>query len=1162
MAIRIEPQSEPIPGYKLLERLGGGGFGEVWKVEAPGGLLKAIKIVHGDMETAGGESQKADQELKALRRVITVRHPYILSLERFDIVDGRLLIVMELADRNLADRAKSYRTQGLSGIPREELLNYMEETAEALDLMNVEYQLQHLDVKPQNLFLVHNHIKVADFGLVKDLQDRMAATITGGVTPVYAAPETFDGWVSRYCDQYSLGIVYQELLTGQRPFSATNVHQLVMQHVQGKPNLESLPPEDREIIARALAKNPDDRFPSCMDLVRALRGQTAIVQGASAREPAAEVSHAPSPAEGGGFSTTMAAPQRGKFVPEDHVPAAEPASPPSPPATAEIHSDGDLVPALVIGLGHLGLVGLNALAQQFRARFGSTDALPHVRLLGIDTDAYSLPHGPGGNHALDGDSALHRHDMLIAKLNRAGYYLNPRNGRTGIDSWFDLNMLFRIRREPITGGMRALGRLAFFGNYRTISARLEAELKAVTNPQAWAAASQRTNLSLRIDQPRVYVLVSLAGGTGGGMFIDLAYVIRNQLQNLGYQKPVIVGLFLLPTTQGESPGTLPLGNSYAALTELNHFSTINHSGLKRFTARYDEREKPISATTPPYTRCVFLPALADNPDPEVTARIAGECLAYELTTPLGRFGDAGRKLPTDGEIACQSFGWFRCTWPRRLVSQGASQRLCRQLVQRWLAKTVDKPVQEQIAAIVNDKWKAAELGADFLIARFQQSCADALGKDTESALQAILDPLLAKRSAFKESDREMVQHALGEIDRILGQPTDSCVMQRAGVVDEALKTQTELVNAEWQKKLDGFTLDLLEQPEFRLAGAEEAVRQTSRLIEQVLTHHEPLSKELTRNCVKASERLRFLVANFPSIFKNRKPDPLLKELVELFVSYSKWRYQGLVIRRVIYTYTGLRGFLSDQIREVGFYRLRLGELAAGLRGPSAEDLTRLVPHGQVIYPTGCDSLASAINQLVPHPTPEELSEIDRRVQPAIEQQFGSLRHVCTTPSVSLKSLEAAMLVQAESFVSARIPAENVVDVFLERHGCKPAAQHAVAQALAAAAPPLIDADAARGHTLAFVAVPTGQEEEVVPLLPQADAKVHVLGLRTTDDLIYYQEAPCDIAGAIDSLGPAAEDAYRQLLDADHFTPHSRTDISEWYDQRSPAFVPRPAVEAR
>jgi hypothetical protein len=98
-----------------------------------------------------------------------VRHPFLLSLERFDLVAGQLIIVTELADQDALARFRECRKQSLPGIPREELLRYMEETAEVLDLMNQTHDLQHMDVKPQNLCLLHNHIKVADFGLVKDL---------------------------------------------------------------------------------------------------------------------------------------------------------------------------------------------------------------------------------------------------------------------------------------------------------------------------------------------------------------------------------------------------------------------------------------------------------------------------------------------------------------------------------------------------------------------------------------------------------------------------------------------------------------------------------------------------------------------------------------------------------------------------------------------------------------------------------------------------------------------------------------------------------------------------------------------------------------------------------------------------------------------------------
>ncbi len=977
MAIRVETHAEPIPGYKLLERLGGGGFGEVWKAEAPGGLLKAIKIVHGDIETAGDESQKADQELKALRRVITVRHPYILSLERFDIVDGRLLIVMELADRNLADRAKECRTQGMRGIPRDELLLYMKETAEALDLMNSDYQLQHLDVKPQNLFLVHNHIKVADFGLVKDLQDRMAATITGGVTPVYAAPETFDGWVSRFCDQYSLAIVYQELLTGQRPFNANNVHQLVMQHVQGKPNLDSLPPEDRDQIARALAKNPDDRFPTCMELVNALqRREPAATSSPERRSSVRTVPPSPTaePANEPASTTTLAPPPRyksqttsptaagssdadnGQHAARPHVPKPVAAA---PTHNVQLNPDGDLVPALVIGLGHLGLVALNEMSSQIRARFGSTDALPQVRLLGIDTDSYSLFKGNQGadNH----DSALHRRDTVIAKLNRAGHYLNPRNGRTRIDSWFDINMLFRIRREPVSAGTRALGRLALFGNYRSIRARLESELTAVMDANQWEAAARRTGLSIRSTEPRVFIITSLAGGTGSGMLIDLAYLIRDRFQELGHDNAEVTGVFLLPAVEPTSAGTLPLGNTYAALTELNHFSTVERTGLQPFTARYDEHEKATTATMPPFTRCVFLPASAGGKDLETPARIAGEGIAHELTTPIGVKSERARTA--SDSLRSSTFGLYRYAWPRHTVLHGASQRLCAEIVQRWLAKDGGKARQEQIATLVGEKWTQNELGADVLITRFQEACAKVIGKDTDAALQAILEPLVRKKAHLTVGDRETLVEAITAIDDILGLPTDSSVLHRPGVIDDALRTQTEVLTTEWQQKLEHFTVSLFENPDYRIAGAEEALRQCVRLIEQALSHHEPLCQELTRNALKSNERLRFLVANFAGIFQGRRSEQLLKELHDLLIAYPKARFQSLIIRRVIYTYTGLRGFLSDQVRELGFYRMRLNELAAALQAPITSDVNSLVSNGEVVLPVGCHSLNDAVKQL-------------------------------------------------------------------------------------------------------------------------------------------------------------------------------------------------------
>jgi serine/threonine protein kinase len=257
--------------------LGRGGFGEVWKCEAPGGLLKAIKFVYGYANALDTGPVAAEEELNAVERVKAIRHPFLLSMERVEWVRGELVIVMELADRNLHDLLKEQRSNGHQGIVRETLLGYMREVAEALDLMNFEHHLQHLDIKPRNLFLVSNHVKVGDFGLVNSLRAKhltsSPAPQLGAITPLYAAPEIFFGNISPHCDQYSLAIVYQELLTGGLPFNGTNSRQLLFQHVQCDPDLQALPSSDAAAVARALTKDPSARYGSCMEFVEALVGR-------------------------------------------------------------------------------------------------------------------------------------------------------------------------------------------------------------------------------------------------------------------------------------------------------------------------------------------------------------------------------------------------------------------------------------------------------------------------------------------------------------------------------------------------------------------------------------------------------------------------------------------------------------------------------------------------------------------------------------------------------------------------------------------------------------------------------------------------------------------------------------------------------------------------
>ena len=103
MSIGIQACDILLPGYVLSERIGSGGYAEVWRAEAPGGIEKAVKIVYGY-----SNDEFAAQELKSLERIKVVRHPFLLSLERFEVVNGRLAIITELLSEAHANLVAEY----------------------------------------------------------------------------------------------------------------------------------------------------------------------------------------------------------------------------------------------------------------------------------------------------------------------------------------------------------------------------------------------------------------------------------------------------------------------------------------------------------------------------------------------------------------------------------------------------------------------------------------------------------------------------------------------------------------------------------------------------------------------------------------------------------------------------------------------------------------------------------------------------------------------------------------------------------------------------------------------------------------------------------------------------------------------------------------------
>ncbi len=243
-----EPGSKPLPGFTIRRGIGHGGFGEVYAAVSDGGKEVALKLIRRNLEV----------ELRGVRHCLNLKHPHLVML--LDIrQDGRgdYWVVMEHVQGETLDRVIAHHPQGM---PPQLAMAWFHPLAQAVAYLHRQ-GIVHRDLKPGNIFNDQGVVKVGDYGLSKYLSPNRRSGQTENIgTVYYMAPEIASGRYGQGIDIYALGVLLYEMLTGHAPFEGESVGEILMKHLTAQPRLEEVPEPFRPVVARALAKDPQDRF--------------------------------------------------------------------------------------------------------------------------------------------------------------------------------------------------------------------------------------------------------------------------------------------------------------------------------------------------------------------------------------------------------------------------------------------------------------------------------------------------------------------------------------------------------------------------------------------------------------------------------------------------------------------------------------------------------------------------------------------------------------------------------------------------------------------------------------------------------------------------------------------------------------------------------------
>ncbi len=1158
MSLVKEPNAEPIPGYRLIEPLGSGGFGEVWKCDVPGGIFKAIKFVFGNLQGTENEAIRAEQELAALEQVKNIRHPFLVNVERVEQIEGELVIVMELADKDLRDLLNEYRAAGQVGIPRPELLSYLRDAAEALDLIHNKYNLQHLDIKPSNLFLVSNRVKVADFGLVKALEGRSSTTnsgLLGGITPAYASPETFQGNLTKNSDQYSLAIVFQELLTGSLPFNGKSARQLMQQHCMMDPDLKSLPAGDRAVIARALSKDATQRFPTCLDFIGALVRATP---GARTWTTMEDLFIEQGEEEPSGNARMVKAVRS--------TPGARPSRP------------GPLRPSYLIGIGEFGREALQAIRYRIIDRFGGLDRVPCWKYIYIDSDPKSV------NDALSGppEQAFQPPEIYHAPLMGVANYRKHRQSLELISEWLPSERLYSIPRSLAVSGIRSLGRLAFTENHLRIAAKLKRDIQSLLDVDGLEQSATLTGLEPGIETPQVLIFAAAGGGTGSGMLVDMAYTCRRLLQEQGITEQEIFAYLFCGAPGDMTTPSIEKSNIYATLTEINHYCHPD----AQFMAKYRPGMLPLEDNGSPF-QSVYLSRVGRRSHGtmrEVASRMASYVF-NDLATPLGRLLTPSRLKQYEqiGSVY-RSFGTYNVWYPRGLMLRIASRQAAQRLIRQWLS---DEPSrrQQEVEHESNSLLQEPNWQPDAIATRIEQVAMETGGEGTPSQMIEGFLTQLANQAETTFARTEPSNWCRDTLQRMrewagAANVVTSTDWQRSKLDRMYLDSADKVAN-EYLAILNRPARRLFNTPGDRLAVAHAAYEQLEQKLQYIVEQQQQKVERqravanVSHQKVSAALEETLAGSRSFSFFPAKRMQKLIAQFLETVTQFCRDRLAEYTYRSIETVYRTLTARISELQRDLKFCGQRLKQLEHSLMtAVSEQDLTSanieslggaptnfsssqmsssqvlrdaaMVLASRIVLPDGQTDVEQAATRFLATVPNTAWGELDLYLQENVMKQMGGLFSLCMNNSDLARALNGPLLQGTATYLDQHLEVTDVCQAELSTAmtlGVDLAAQtkvfhHMATPSIASKTPVEEESD--------FLLVPSTEAGKQFTELAVKELKsLKVIPISVVTDIFICREQGSLTLADLQQVFQHCKDDYEQNKSSLISSPHARMDTQDW-----------------